>query len=144
MSSANLDVVRSIFATWERGDFFGSADWADPEIEWVLADGPVMGSWKGMAGLAEGTRDVLGAWEEARIEPEDYRELDDERLLVLVRYAGRGRTSGLDLAQFGPKGAWLFHVRDGKVTRFVRYWNRERALADLGLAPEAGAAASPD
>ena len=31
------------------------------------------------------------------------------------------------------KGANLFHVRDGKVTKLVLYWNRENALPDAGL-----------
>ena len=136
MASANVDLVRSIFAAWQRGDF-SSAEWADASIEWVAADGPVTGTWRGIAGLAEGTRDVLGAFEDSRIEPEDYRELDTERVLVFVRYGGRGKTSGLGLEQLRTTGAWLVDVRDGKVTKFVRYWDRDRALADLGLAREA-------
>jgi ketosteroid isomerase-like protein len=136
MPSANLNLVRSIYAAWERGDY-SSTEWADPEIEFVIADGPDPASWTGLAGMAEGWRGFLTAWEDYHFEAEEYRELDDERVLVLLQLSGRGNTSGLELGQMRAKGANLFHVRGGKVTRLVVYFDRERALADLGLAPEA-------
>ena len=130
--SENLDLVRSICTSWERGDY-NSVEWADPEIEFVTADGTEPGSWRGLAEMAEGIRDWLSAWEDARAAADEYRELDDERVLALVHFSGRGKTSGLELGPLSPKGAFLFYVRGGKVTRFVRYLDRERAFADLGL-----------
>jgi hypothetical protein len=40
---------------------------------------------------------------------------------VLVHWSGRGKTSGVELDQMRTKGASLFHVRDGNVTRLVLY-----------------------
>ena len=140
MASANLDLVCSIYTAWERGDY-SSAEWAHPEIEYVSADGPTPGSSTGLAGMAEVFRGWLSAWEEWRVEAEEYRELEGERVLVLFHFSARGKASGLDVGQIRTKGASLFHVRGGKVARLVQYFDRERALADLGLAPEAG---SPD
>jgi ketosteroid isomerase-like protein len=121
--------VRSIYADWERGDF-SRADWADPEIEYVRAEGPEPGTWSGLTGLAEGTRVYRDAFDELRLVADEYRELDDERVLALINFRGRGKTSGLKIA---ANGAALFQLRDGKVTRYVVYWERDRALADLGL-----------
>jgi ketosteroid isomerase-like protein len=137
-ASANLDLVRSIISAHERGDY-SSAKWADPEIEFVIADGPSPGRWAGLAGMAEGLRDWLSAWEGFRSEASDYRQIDDGRVLVLARFHGHGKTGGLDVAEMGTKAASLYHVRGGAVTRLVLYWDRERAFADLGLAPEGDA-----
>jgi ketosteroid isomerase-like protein len=135
VSSANLDLVRSIFAAWAGGDF-SSAEWAHAEIEVMSADGLTPGSSTGLAGMAEGWRDWIGAWEDLRFEVDEYRELDGERVLVLGSFTGRGKTSGLELGQMRSKGASLFHVRGGKVTRLVLYVDHVRALADLGLGRE--------
>jgi ketosteroid isomerase-like protein len=132
MSQENLELVRSIFAGWERGDY-SSAEWAHPEIELVAADGPTPGSWTGVAAMAEAWRETLSAFEELLSEADEYRALDDERVLVLMHFSGRGKTSGLEVGDIHMKGANLFHVRDGKVSRLVTYWDRERAFADVGL-----------
>jgi ketosteroid isomerase-like protein len=132
-ASANRDFVRSICAPWERGDF-SSAHWADPEIEYVLVDGPSPGRWTGLAAMGEVFREVLNAYADYHVAAQEFRELDEERVLVLHRYGGIGKTSGLGIGQMASKGADLFHVSDGKVTRLVLYWDDRRALADLGLA----------
>jgi ketosteroid isomerase-like protein len=132
MSQQNVEVVRSIYAAWERGDFT-SAEWAHPEIEYVEADGPAPGCSTGLAGMAETFRDWLSTWQEWRVKAEEYRELDGERVLVLFHFSARGKTSGLELGQIGTKGASLFHLRDGKVTRLVQYLDRERGLEAAGL-----------
>jgi ketosteroid isomerase-like protein len=132
MSQENVEVVRSIFAAWERGDF-SSAEWAHPEIEFAFADGPLPGSWTGLNGMAESMRAFLSTWEEWRIEADDYRELDEERVFVLSHFTGRGKASGLDVGQTRAKGAHLFHLRGGRVTRLVAYMDRDQALEAAGL-----------
>ena len=132
MSRENLQIVRSIYGDWERGNF-RSTDWADPNIEWVWADGPTPGSRTGIAAMQATWRDFLSAWDDVRAEAAEYRALDDERVLVVFRRGGRGKTSGLDLDHMQSKGATLFELRGGKVTRLVVYHDGQQALADVGL-----------
>jgi ketosteroid isomerase-like protein len=130
--SENLDLVRSIFAEWERGDFT-SAEWAHPNIEFVIADGPSPGRATGLGGMAKSARDLFSPWSDVCAEAEEFRELDAERVLVLDHRSGRGTTSGLEIGQMRTNGATMWHVRNNKVTRLVINWDRDRALADLGL-----------
>jgi ketosteroid isomerase-like protein len=132
MSSANLGLVRSIYADWERGDF-GSAEWADPQIEYIRADGPEPGAWIGLTRMAEAARTYLDAWTDFRFVVDEYRELDDRRVLVLYHFFGRGKTSGVELDKVRTKAAQVFHVDEGRVVKLVIYLDRDRALADLGL-----------
>jgi ketosteroid isomerase-like protein len=84
--------------------------------------------------MAGAWRKRLSGFADVRVEAEEYRELDDTHVLVLVRDSGVAKTSGIDLTQIGgERSASLFSLRDGKVTRLVVYFDRDRALADLGL-----------
>ena len=131
--SENLDLVRSLCADWERGQFFTRSDWVHPEIEWVMTGGPAPGIRTGLAGIVEGMRDFLSAWDWYRIEVDDYRELDDGRVLVFFRCRALGKTSGIEVGEVRTESAYSFDFRDGKVDKLFVYWERERALADLGL-----------
>ena len=135
MSQENVELVRAIYVPWGRGDF-SSAEWADPEIEFTIADLPAPVTRTGLAGMAEAYRGWLSAWERFRVDPEEFRELDDERVLVMSHFSGRGKTSGLDVGHMDTQGAELFHLRGGRVTRLVIWGARERAFADLGLLRE--------
>ena len=64
----NLDLARSIYADWERGDF-SSTEWAHPEIEFVIVGGPDPGCSKGLSAMAEGWHGWLGAWDGYGTEP---------------------------------------------------------------------------
>ena len=132
MSKENVDLLRSVLAAWERGDY-SSTEWAHPEIEYAIADGPEPGSGTGLMGLAQAWGDWVSAWEDLRIEVDEYRELDDERVLVLARKSGRGKASGLEIEAMHAKGAVICCVHDGKVTRMVLYYDRACAFADLGI-----------
>jgi len=119
-ASTNLDLVRSIYAAFERGDF-SSVEWAHSEIELVIADGPDPSVSTGLVGMLEGGSTILDAWEDWRPEVEEYRELDGERVLVLTRrlarqnepragvvprsqpHSRRGREGNPDRALLGPR-----------------------------------------
>jgi ketosteroid isomerase-like protein len=131
--SSNLDLVKSIYADWERGDW-SSSDWADPEIEFTVVGGLDSGSWRGVAAMAEAWAAQLRAWQDLSAVPEEFRELDGDRVLVLMKNKGRGRGSGFDLSEISTKAANVFTVRDGKVVSLSIYPDRARAIADLGLA----------
>jgi len=128
----NLDLVRSIYADWERGDF-SSAEWAASEIEYVLPDLPEGGSWKGRSGMASAHRNFLSAWGGWQVEAEDYVEIDSQRVLVPFRFTALGKRSGLQIDDSWGTGASLFEIRQILVTKLVNYFHRDRARADLGL-----------
>ena len=129
--SENLDLVRSIYVDWERGDF-SHVEWAHSDIDFEAVGFDPMRTVSAGA-MADRWRLWMSAWENYRAEAEDYRELDNDRVLVLMRHSGTGKASGVGIESFKRDGATLFHIREGQITKLVAYLDREQAFADLGL-----------
>jgi ketosteroid isomerase-like protein len=121
-----------MFGNWERGDY-SSTEWASTEIEYVVVDGPTPGTWTGLSGMSEAVGGLLNAFSDMHQTADGFRELDDHRVLVLTTFAAHGKTSG---ATVQSKGANVVHFAGGVVTKLIHYFDRDHALADLGLAPE--------
>jgi hypothetical protein len=130
--SANLDLVKSIVADWERGDF-SSTDWADPKIEFEMVGGLPEGRWRGVSEMAKAWGAMLRAWDHLVAVADEFRELDDGRVLVFLRNQGRGKGSGIEIEEISMRAADLFTIRDGKVTRLVLYGDSHLAITELGL-----------
>ncbi len=100
--SPNVELVRSIHAAFERAEY-DSVEWAHPEIEFVLADGPAPGAWRGLPVMTEAWREWLRSpWEGYRVDVDGHRELDDERVLVFVRRSGEARRADSSSASWTP------------------------------------------
>jgi ketosteroid isomerase-like protein len=130
--SENVELVRSILAGWERGDY-SNVEWADPEIEFVLAGGIDPSTSRGLPAMGEAWGRWLNEFEDFRTSAEEFRELDEERVLVLTKNSGRGRRSGIRLGETSAPGAIIFNIRAEKVTNLRAYFFRDQALAELGL-----------
>jgi uncharacterized protein len=129
MGQENVDIVREIHDAWRQGDF-SSSDWADPEIEFIT-QGPEVPAGTGVRGIeamARTWREWLGAWEDFHAEPEEFIDGGDS-VLVLVRFRGRGKSSGLSVEEL--PGANVHTLAEGKIVRLALYTDRQQALDDF-------------
>jgi ketosteroid isomerase-like protein len=127
MSNENVEVIESIFARWERGDF-SSPDWMHHQMEFVGGDGIAT---RGASAVGKFWFDFLGTWDRFVVLADEILDAGDDDVLVFVRFEGHGRESGAPIAAFS--GANLFTLQDGKVIRLVLYVDRKEALSAAGL-----------
>jgi ketosteroid isomerase-like protein len=91
--------------------------------------GPEGVVYRGLNGNRQFWADIDAAWAEFRIEPEEFRDLGGQ-VLVLGRVFAHGRESGIDLAE---AAGWLAGVREGQIVRFRSFSNQRDALQAAGL-----------
>ncbi len=132
MSQENVELVRELFESFLGGDQEWTARLVDPEVEF---HGTVGGLEEGR--IAHGLSQIvetfeaedLEAWEERRLEPQEFIDAGDNVVVLLHEYR-RGRGSGVELES---DTAIVFAVRNERVVRIQGYMDRAAALKAAGL-----------
>src|SRR4029077_11086188 len=95
MSQENVEMLRAVYDRWARGDFWTPEPF-DPEVESVWpAEVPDVGTYYGLDGLVQGTREFLSAWDSVSFDPDRFIDLGN-RVLVLFTVRGRGKGSRVE------------------------------------------------
>ena len=119
-----------MYEAWNRSGGIPPFDLMDPGIELeVRAEGPIDGTYPGHAGVSEFLGSFWENFDEHRIEVEDLIPTGHD-VVAILRYYGRGRTSGVEV--HGP-GSHVWTLRDWKAVRWRIFTTRAEALEAVGL-----------
>jgi ketosteroid isomerase-like protein len=125
MSEQNVEVVRRIYEAWGRED--SARDFIAADIEYVNPEYAVEpGTRWGRKTFAA----VRGAYEDFELRIERIIEAGEEDVIVLARYTGTGRGSGVPVA--GEHG-YLWTIRDGLAVRFRWFQSHQEVLEAAGV-----------
>jgi ketosteroid isomerase-like protein len=118
MSQENVEIVRRFLV----GDFDEALTYADPGIVWNPVE---ESSSQGHDAVRASTERWAGEWEDYELIPEEFADMGD-RVVVTVRFRGRGRVSGIEI------DARLYEVhtlRAGRIVRMDQFAEQSEAFA---------------
>jgi ketosteroid isomerase-like protein len=121
MSAANIAFVQSLYAAFGRGDIATIVNGLAPDVDWTVngrsKDYPMLGNWKGSAGVQKFFQGVAEHEEAIEFSPKEFFAAED-RVCVLGHYAWKIRKTGRQVAS---DWVHIFTVRSGKVVKFKEF-----------------------
>ena len=130
MSRENVEIVRGQYEAMNRRDWASVMAHYDDDVVLVVYMGLNDGTFNG--------REAVGAWfgdwfvsfgKDYQFEIEEVLSAGD-RVFVVQRHQGRGRTSGIDVEL---TNACIFSLSGGKIVRLELYGSRNDAAEAFGL-----------
>ena len=122
-----MRALEDVYRSWSAGDWTRRFPVYADEFEWGWST-----EFPGIDGVYHDTKTPnprlqtwLGPWDSWRCEAEDFLTCG-EFVVVLTRYRGRGRASGVEV---DVEGAHVWKLRDGKAVRLEVIADRKLALA---------------
>jgi ketosteroid isomerase-like protein len=130
MSEANVEIVRTGFDAFVRGDVPAMLDgFSEDVVVSGRPDQPDASDYHGHEGLIQQLTDWLEVWDDYSITIERVRDVGDA-VMVVSRERGRGAGSGVPI---DDEVTFVFTVEQAKVVRWQMFGSEHEALAALGL-----------
>ncbi|MGH2966102.1 MAG: nuclear transport factor 2 family protein [Solirubrobacterales bacterium] len=132
MSQENVELVRRVFDSINRGDVDASLEEAadDLEVDWSNSIGPTKGIYRGRREVLKLWRSFLDAWDSLQWDPEEIIDVDESRVIAVNHVRMRGHGSGVDV---DARGAQLWTISDGKARSLKLFQSKAEALEAAGL-----------
>ena len=129
MSLQNVDMIRSIYEPFNRGDWEAVFSNAHPDFEITTQRGPTAGTYRGQRAVERAVEDMLAPFEVWAMEPEEFFDGGDH-VVVFVGLRSRPKGSSAEIEnRFGH----LWTIRDGLIQSLKTFPVREEALEAAGL-----------
>jgi ketosteroid isomerase-like protein len=129
VSQANVDLVRSSFEAFGRGDFDEAFAVYDPDVTWCTAvDEPDQTTYVGIPALRGFAAYLADPWSNRFGDAVEWGEFVDCGDWVIAPWSARlhGRGSGIEIE---VAETYAVLVRDGRIVRVDEYRTVEQALA---------------
>ncbi|MBV9241926.1 MAG: nuclear transport factor 2 family protein [Acidobacteria bacterium] len=126
MSQENIDVVKSAYACFNRGDIAGVLDLLTDDVNWRTPDvdgAPFYGQKHGKAGAMEFFQGLGASEEPSAFEQYEFASTGDT-VFVLGRWAATVRATG---KHWDTRLVHVFTVRDGKIASFEEIFDNAQA-----------------
>jgi ketosteroid isomerase-like protein len=126
MSRANIETARRAAEAFAHGGIDEMRALLHPEVKVRVRVGEV---YEGRGAAAEFFRDWRDAWDDYRIEAEQFLDAGDQ-VVAFFHQQGRGRVSGIDIDQ---RAAVVVRISGGLIIEWTTYGDRAQALVAAGL-----------
>jgi ketosteroid isomerase-like protein len=134
MSQENVELLRRITETFNRGDVEGALALIDapPEFEFMPSGvfvPDLAGVQRGPEGMRRSAEVFWGEFDNPHFELHELVDAGDQ-VVAWATLRGRGKQSGAEVS-WDVWGVWT--VRDGRMVRFQTFTDRKAALEAVGL-----------
>jgi ketosteroid isomerase-like protein len=132
LCSEHEQIVRAIYAAANAGDMDAALAFADPDVEWIPAEGsPFEKAYRGRERVRRFLeQEWAGVFDDLHIEVRQVIGAPNDVVVALVHLTGRGGVSGVELA---IDIAHLWRFRNGVVVQGCAYSQPDKARAAAGL-----------